>query len=269
MYKGGPFLPINKHGIIIDAIVIAASLVLFPFVLSRIGSLFDQAFADEPQAFRTLAALMLFVLAGRLVGLYLKRFSLQTRLGETDQTSFPLYFFILNIGVFILNSAFVVVLLSSVAADVGWVETNYSGQPKDSLGLTLFSVSMMLILMAAEIFLIYWLSRPLTADEKASRDKGNWLYDHRGEFVADFGLFAYMMMWQVFYNDTARLLMTPPTGTPDTWQYRIFSAVFLFMVFLIFYVSPRTVFLIEDRKYVGTWVFIFGVYLSSVVGWWW
>ena len=42
----------------------------------------------------------------------------------------------------------------------------------------------------------------------------------------------------------------------------------MFIVFLIFYLSPRTVFLIEDRKYWGTWVFIIGVYLATVVRYW-
>lgn len=268
MYKGRPFLPTNRHGILIDSIAIIANLVFFPFVLSRIGSLFQQSFAENGSAFPTLAGLMMFILVARLFGLYLKRFSLQSRLDHPGPTSFPIYFFILNIGVFILNAAFVVVFLSAVAGELGLVELNYSGQPKDSLGLTLFGVSMMLGLMAGEIFLIYRLSRPLTDREKTLREEGNWMYDWRGEFAADFGLFAYMMVWQVFYNDTAKMMMTLPAGTPDSWEYRIFSMVFLFIVFLIFYVSPRTVFLIEDRKYLGTWVFIFGVYLSSVLRWW-
>jgi hypothetical protein len=259
-----PFLPPNRQGIIIDAIAIIANLTLFPFMLSRVGSLFQQSFADGP-AFLTLAGLMLFILGARLFGLYLKRFPLQSRLERSGQTSFPMYFFLLNIGVFVLNSAFVVVLISAAAGSLGLVETSYSGQPKDSLALTLIGVFLMLTLMCAEIFLIYRLSRPLSEREKTLRAEGNWMFDSRGEFAADFGLFAYMMIWQVFYNDTAKLFMTPTEGTPDTWEYRIFSAVFVFVVFLIFYLSPRTVFLIEDRKYLGTWVFIFGVYLASVV----
>jgi hypothetical protein len=126
----------------------------------------------------------------------------------------------------------------------------------------------MVVVTAAEIFLIYRLTRPLTEREKNLRAEGNWMFDWRGEFAADFGLFAYMMVWQVFYNNTAKLMMTPPENAPDTLEYRIFSAVFLFIVFLIFYISPRTVFLIEDRKYLGTWVFIFGVYVASVVRYW-
>ena len=262
------FLPPNRHGIVIDAIAIVGNLVLFPYLLSRVGNLFDRSFADDSSAFLTLAGLMLFTLAARLFGLYLKRFPLQARLDASGQTAFPLYFFILNIGVFVLNSAFVVVFISSLAGSLGLVETNYSGQPKDSLAVTLVGVFLMLVLMTAEIYLIYRLSRPLTPHEKERRTNGVWLYDWRGEFAADFGLFSYMMVWQVFYNNTAKLFMTPPENAPDTWEFRIVSAVFLFIVFLIFYLSPRTVFLIEDRKYWGTWVFIFGVYLASVVRYW-
>ena len=260
-----PFLPLNRHGIAIDAIAIVGNLVLFPWLLSRVGDLFDKSFSDDSPAFLTLAGLMLFTLFARLFGLYLKRFPLQARLESNGQTSFPIYFFILNIGVFVLNSAFVVVFISSVAGSLGLIETNYNGQPKDSLAVTLVGVFLMLVLMTAEIYLLYRLSRPLTEREKELRAEGVWLYDWRGEFAADFGLFSYMMIWQVFYNNTAKLFMTPPENSPDTWEYRIFSAVFLFIVFLIFYLSPRTVFLIEDREYWGTWVFIFGVYLASVV----
>lgn len=264
-----PFLPTNRHGIIIDAIAIVANLLLFPFMMSRVGNLFERSFADNSSAFTTLAGLMLFILCARLFGLYLKRFPLQSRLERSGQTTaFPMYFFVLNIGVFVLNSAFAVVFISGLAGSLGLVETNYSGQPKDSLGITLVGVFLMLLLMCAEIFLIYRLSRPLTEAEKTFRAEGNWMYGRRGEFVADFGLFAYMMVWQVFYNDTAKMMMTPPAGTPDSWQYRIFSAVFIFVIFLLFYLSPRTVFLIEDRKYYGTWVFILGVYLASVVRYW-
>ncbi len=262
------FLPPNRHGIAIDVIAIVANLALFPFLLTRIGNLFDESFAESGASFLTLAGVMLFVLAGRLVGLYLKRFPLQARLKKSAQTAFPLYFFLLNIGVFVLNSAFVVVLLTSVAGALDLVETNYYGQPKESLPLMLAGVFSMLALMIAEVYLIYRLSRPLTESEDDLREKGNWMFDWRGEFTADFGLFSYMIVWQVFYNNTAKMLMTPSENSPDTWEYRIFSAVFLFIVFLIFYVSPRTVFLIEDRKYIGTWVFIFGVYAASVLRYW-
>lgn len=260
-----PFLPPNRQGISIDGIAILANLFVFPYLLSRVGSLFDRSFANDSPAFMTMAGLMLFILAARLVGLHLKRFPLQTRLERSGQTSFPLYFFVLNTGVFVLNSAFVVVFLSATAGELGLVETGYDGRPKDSPVLMAIGLAGMVAVIGAEIYLIYRLSRPLTDREKDLRAAGNWMFGWRGEVAADFGLFSYMMIWQVFYNNTARIFMTPPPNSADTLEYRIFSAIFLFVVFLLFYLSPRTVFLIEDRKYVGTWVFIFGVYLASVV----
>ncbi len=263
-----PFLPTNRHGIAIDAIVIIANLAFFPFLLTRLGNLFDRSFAEEGGAFLTLAGLMVFTIAARLFGLHLKRFPLQTRLGAAGQTSFPLYFFVLNIGVFVLNSAFAVVFLSALAGSLGLIELNYRGQPKDSPLLMAIGLVTMITLIAAEIYLMWRLSRPLTERENQQRADGGWMFDWRGEFAADFGLFSYMMVWQIFYNNTAKLFMEPPANSSDTWEYRVFSAVFLFIVFLIFYVSPRTVFLIEDRKHIGTWFFIFGVYASSVLRYW-
>src|SRR5262245_41983616 len=93
-----PFLPPTRDGIIVDAIAIVANLILFPFVLTRVGSLFDASFANNDSAFLTLAGLMMFTLAARLFGLYLKRAPLKTRLEESAKTSFPMYFFLLNIG---------------------------------------------------------------------------------------------------------------------------------------------------------------------------
>jgi hypothetical protein len=263
-----PFLPKNRHGIAIDVITIIANLVLFPLFLSRVGDLFDRSFAEDAAGFPTLAGLLLFLLGGRLIGLYLKRFALQGRLERYGQTSFPIYFFFLNVGVLVLNAAFVVVFLSAVVGELGLVETSSSGLPKESPIVTVGGLIFMIAVMSAEIYFLYRLSRPLTDHEKTLRSEGNWLFDWRGEFAADFGLFCYMMVWQVFYNNVAKLMMTPPPNTPDTWEYRAFSMVFLFIVFLIFYVSPRTVFLIDDRKYVGTWLFIFGVYAASVLRYW-
>lgn len=121
---GRPLLPINRHGIIIDVIAIVANIFLFPFVLSRVDGLFEQSFAEKSGGFPTLAGLMMFILAARLFGLYLKRFPLQSRLEHSAHASFPIYFFILNIGVLILNAAFVVVFLSGWPANlVLWKRT--------------------------------------------------------------------------------------------------------------------------------------------------
>jgi hypothetical protein len=262
------FLPANRQGIAIDALMILLNLFLFPILTARIGNLFDESFRDNQGAFRTLAALMLFVLAGRLFGLYLKRFSLQTRLERAGQTAFPLYFFILNTPVFIFAAAFVAVLLSSVAADFGIVEKGYGGQPKESQTVSLIVTFSIVVLMCLEVYFLYRLTKPLSENEKQARAKGNWKFNLKGELAADFGLFAYMIVWQIFYNQTSAILLTFPANVTETVGLKIFSVSLTFVAFLLFYLSPRAVFLVEDRRYLGTWLFIFGVFLSSIVSYW-
>lgn len=260
-----PILPANRQGIAIDALIILLNLFLFPFLTARIGNLFDESFRDNADAFKTLAALMLFVLGGRLFGLYLKRFSLQTRLENSGQTAFPLYFFILNTPVFIMTAAFVAVLLSALAADLGIVESGYGGRPKESQPLALAGVFAIIVLMCSEIYFLYRLSKPLSANEKQMREKGDWKFNLKGELAADFGLFAYMIVWQVFYNQTSAILLVFPENVKETFALKIFSLCITFFCFLLFYLSPRAVFLVEDRKYLGTWLFILVVFLSSIV----
>jgi hypothetical protein len=261
-----PFFPENRTGIGIDAVAILATLFIFPYLMSRVGNLFDRSFADEPEAFKTLAVLMALILAGRLIGLYLKRFSLQNRRESDDRARVPAYFFIFNIPVLVLTAAFVGVLMLSVIGELGIGEPSYYGPPKPPEIFNYIVPVAMLILMCVEIVLLFRLGTPLSKRERELRDSGSWLFDWRGAAVADFGLFAYMMVWQVFYNNTVALFMTPPPNAgPMTLDIRIVGTIFLFIIFLMFYLSPRTVFLIEDGKYRGTWVFIFGVFLASIV----
>ncbi|MGE3466990.1 MAG: hypothetical protein AB7J13_08660, partial [Pyrinomonadaceae bacterium] len=100
--------PKNHQGIAIDTVLIAANLFLFPFLTSRVQSLFDRSFGDDEGAFLTLGGIMILILAGRMTGLYLKRFPLQHRLEHSEAISFPTYFFVLNTPVLLLTAAFVV-----------------------------------------------------------------------------------------------------------------------------------------------------------------
>jgi hypothetical protein len=261
-----PFFPENRSGISIDAVVIFATLFIFPYLMSQVGDLFDLSFKDDPRAFKTLALLMAFILAGRLIGLYLKRFSLQERLGKSADARVPMYFFIFNIPVLVLTAAFVGMLVLYSLTDIGLAETNYYGTPKAPEIFNYLVPFAMLILMGVEIWLLFRLSVPLSAREKELRDAGSWMFDWRGETAADFGLFAYMMIWQVFYNNTITMLMTPPPNAgPMTLDLQIVGLIFMFIIFLMFYLSPRTVFFIEDGKYRGTWLFILLVFASSIV----
>jgi hypothetical protein len=260
-----PFLPANRQGIALDALTVLLNLFLFPIFTTRVGDLFDQSFRDNTEAFKTLAVLMFFILCGRLAGLYLKRFPLQARLQKSGQTSFPFYFFVLNVPVFILTAAFVAVLLMAFSADLGFSEANTDGSPKNSQTVSHLVTFTIIILMGLEIYFLYRLSKPLNKKEKQMLAEDDWRFGLKGELLADFGLFAYMAVWQVFYSQTVVLLLTPPSHLAESTGLKIFSVIFLFICFLLFYLSPRTVFLIEDRRYPATWLFILLVFLSSIV----
>lgn len=257
-------LPPNKHGIAIDAIVIILNLFLFPFISGRISLLFLDSFSDKLPAFKTLAALMIIIIIGRIGGLYLKRFPLQARM-RSSEASFSIYFLVFHVPIMVLTAAFGVVLLQYLAADLGFMERNYNGLPKESRAMSMAAVFLILILTAVEIYLMYRLGKPLTSKEEQKAAEGNWMFSFMGEFLADFGLFVYMMVWQVFYFLTADLLLTPPEGASWGWDMQIFTFFFLLICFTLFYVSPRAVFLTEDRKYFSTWALIFLVFLTSLI----
>lgn len=257
-------LPPNRQGIAVDVLVILLNLFLFPFITGRINRLFEESFKNDQPAFRTLGVLMILVIAGRLVGLYLKRFPLQARM-RSSEASFSIYFLIFNAPIMILTAAFGVVMVQYLAADLGFLERDYNGMPKESQAVSMVAVFSILILTGIEIYLLYRLGRPLKDVEEKKAAQGNWRFGFKGEFLADFGLFAYMMIWQVFYYMTAALLLTPPDGATWGLDMQIFSIVFLLICFALFYISPRAVFLTEDRKYPATWLFILLVFLTSLI----
>ncbi|MEZ5346708.1 MAG: hypothetical protein R2681_14250 [Pyrinomonadaceae bacterium] len=259
-----PFLPHNKQGIVIDTIIVLSSFIVFPFFTARVTNLFEQSIVENSEAFHTLAVLMIIILTGRLGGLYLKRFPLQARLQKSEQTDFPSYFLIFNIPVLILTGAFAAILLAALFGQAGIVETRFDGSPKDSPVVTFISISIIIVLVSLEIYFLFCLSKSLSEEECRKAEKRLWKFNWKGEFIADFGLFAYMMIWQVFYNYTASILLMPPTNVKENPVMKIISIVFTFIIFLIFYLSPRAVFLIEDRRYKGTWLFIFLVFISSI-----
>lgn len=259
-----PFFPPNRQGIAIDAIVILCNLILFPIAAARIDALFQAFFNNDQAGVQLLPLLMMAVLAGRLVGLYLKRFPLQARLSDSSDGSFPLFFFIFSFPLVVLTAAFVMISLTATAGGLGLVEMGANGLAKPSRTVELIGTFSILFLASLEGYLIYRLSRGLTMVERSRRDSGVWIYRLPAELVADFGLFTYMIVWQVFYYQVAELLTTRADGAPMPLDMKLVSVFFMAICFLLFYLAPRAVFLIEDRKYRGTWLMIVLVFLSSL-----
>lgn len=248
----------------IDAIVIMCNLILFPIAAARIDALFQGFFSDDQVGVKLLPLLMMAVLAGRLIGLYLKRFPLQSRLSDASDGSFPLFFFIFSFPLVVLTAAFVMVSLTATAGGLGLVEMGADGSPKPSRSVQMIGTFSILFLALLEGYLIYRLSRPLTASEKNTRDSGVWIYRLPAELAADFGLFVYMIVWQVFYYQVAELLTMRADGAPMPVDMKLVSVFFMAICFLLFYLAPRAVFLIEDRRYRGTWLMIGLVFLTSL-----
>lgn len=258
------YLPKSRHGIVIDLIMIVANLTLFPILAGRMTSLFDDSFGNVRPRFEQMSILMLLLIAGRLFGLYLKRFSLHAKLSPEADTELPLKFIIFNIPVLIVTGAFAVVSFLNVLGNAGVAQVKDAGSPSDSEAVTYLAVFTIIGLVALEVYFLFRLTRKLTATERAEADRGNWLYNVKGEWLADFGLFVYMVIWQLFYFYIVGFLMTPPPGSVESLDLKILGLFFSFVMFLLFYVSPRTVFLIEDGKYPSTWLFIAGVFITSV-----
>lgn len=260
-----PFFPPNRQGIALDILVILCNLILFPLLAGRIERIFEGFFSNDPNAVEILPPIMMFILAGRLVGLYLKRFALQARLADSEDGGFPISFFIFNIPLLIVTCAFMAVGLGEWAADVRL--TGY-GDPgaaaPDSMLIQYIGTFVPIILAGVEVYMLYRLGVRLSAHERKMRDQGVWMYTWVGELLADFGLFAYMIIWQVFYHQVAVLLTTRADGMPVAWDMKLVSVFFMAICFMLFYLSPRAVFLIEDRKYRGTWLLIGLVFLTSL-----
>lgn len=259
-----PFFPPNRQGIAIDVLVVLCNLLLFPVAASRISALFDAFFSNERSGVQLLPLLMMVILAGRLLGLYLKRFGLQARLSDPSVGSFPLFFFIFSFPLVVLTAAFVLVSLMTTAGDVGIVDVGADGLPRPSRAIEMLGTFSILFLAILEGYLIYRLSRPLNANEREMKNIGVWIYQFPAEIAADFGLFIYVIVWQVFYYQVAELLTTRADGAPMPLDMKLVSVFFMTICFALFYLAPRAVFLIEDRKYRGTWLMIGLVFLSSL-----
>lgn len=257
-------LPPNKQGIAIDILVILLNILLFPFVTGRIVDLYQRSFNSNESGFKTLAGLMIVVLIGRLGGLYLKRFPLQRRLSGPE-ARFSIFFFIFNAPIMILTAVFGAVLIQYTAAEFGLIAKGINGMPRESRAASMLVVFSVLFICAAEIYLLYRLGKDLTAIERQQAAKGNWKFTFVGEFIADFGLFLYMLVWQVFYFYIAGIFLNPVAGANWGWDMKAFSFGFMVLTFMLFYVAPRAVFLTEDRKYLSTWAFILLVFLTSLL----
>jgi len=205
---------------------------------------------------------MLLILFLRLVGLYLKRFSLQARKflqpeagkPETQSLNFTFALWALNLGAIGLSGAFAIFAILGTFQDFGLINLAESGQT-----LTPFIAVVGLLIPVIELGLVIDLSSSFDRREKRLLAAGDWLFSRQAEILADFCLFVYLLVWQVFSNFLISVFARNAVNVP----LFIFFFIISLVVFIVFYVAPRTVFLLEDRKNKIAWLSISLVFLTS------
>jgi hypothetical protein len=248
------FLPPNLHGIFFDIAIFFVNLFLIRLLSSRFLGLISNAAQEERPAMIGLWALAAAIVLLRFTGLYFKRRPLQARLGSKTENS--------RLGCFgFLNLALMVVSLGVVMAPLmGYIEKTMGKQSAQVIVIPLAFFGVFVL------FFEWWLFikalTPLKEKELALQ-KESWLFSRKIENFADFGLFAYMILWQVIYNSVLIELFTEPV--PGGFSSRIISLVFFTLGFAACYLAPRALFLVEDARYRATWLTMGMAFLPSVV----
>lgn len=241
------FLPPHWQGVAIDAVFVLLNLFLLPLLGSRLERLFQSSFQNDDQAFLILAVIIFVVFFWRFVALYVKRVSVQHRLEDEEDVRSVGCLWFLNLSSVVLSGAFLIVLITIIFETAGFKTQEFFAVVTALIGLAFIII---------ELILLYRLTRPLEDDEIKTARNQNPLT----ELFADAGLFAYMFVWQAFYNFYLASI-TPNSLT----SMGIFIATFILsaIVFVMFYLGPRSVFLLEDAGYKSTWLSISLVFLAS------
>ncbi len=248
------FLPPNLHGIFIDIAIFLINLFLIGQLSDRFLRLVGKAEQEELPAMIGLWILAATIVLLRFSGLYFKRRPLQARLNRKAQSTMLGCFGLFNFGLMAVTLGVVLAPLT------GYLEKKMGKQSGAFIIIPLAFLGVFIL------FYEWWLFikalSPLKDKEKALQHS-SWLFSRKVENFADFGLFAYMILWQVIYNSVMVTLFTEP-GLPE-FKFRMVSLVFFTIIFCGCYLAPRALFLVEDGKYRATWLTIGMAFLPTAI----
>ncbi len=234
------------HGIAFDVVFILLNFSLFPFVENYLLILFDDSFREDDFL---IGAIIVVLFLWRLVALFLKRKSFVERMvfeGEFNEESKEddgcgvtgcVWFFSLFSSLLGIAGLLVAVLVLS--KDLGFGDFSKYDNLIGFSGLALIGL---------EFWLLYRLFKVPPQKEikeiKAKKPKYMPKINSTRQIFADLGLFGYMFLWQVFFNYFMLVVIAP----------NIFNSIITFIglsiasivVFIMFYVGPRSVFIAED-----------------------
>jgi hypothetical protein len=248
------FLPPNLHGIFFDLAIFVFNIFLIRQLSTRVSGLIGSAAEEEKSAMIGLWILAAVIVLLRFSGLYFKRRPLQARLNRKTESSMLGCFGLFNFGLMVVTLGVVMAPLT------GYVEKSLGKQTGAVIIIPLAFLGVFIL------FFEWWLFikalSPLKDKEK-ELEHSSWLFSRKVENFADFGLFAYMILWQVIYNSIIIDLFTE--AGPSDFTSRIISLFFFTFIFLACYLAPRALFLVEDAKYRATWLTMGLVFLPSAI----
>ena len=230
--KGGRrFLPLNYRGLLFDLAVFVFNVFLVRLLTRHVGRLLSQSFlADDPRASRTLLYVVSAAMCLQIVGAWLKRRPLQARMqarGENVAGPFSLLL-ILHFALTLVTAAGILALLPSEVPG----------------GYTVLVILFSMIPTA-----LVW--RALTPYK--SPPAPDWRNSHVIETLADFSLFAYMLVNLAIWNTVTSGSNPRVGGFGDLFE-RALGFILVSPILLLFYLPPRLLFLAEDYRYPATWI---------------
>lgn len=250
------FFPPSVQGIVTDQGVMLANLSFTGFIQNFFTKLYQQTPDNTKSAF-TMGIIFLGVVFLRLAGLYLKRLPFQARLGKNNTEKKDKVDY-LQASIITLLCNFPLTLLNLILLSLPFtkIEKEFPTFIAAYFFFCLALIGIEFVLFIRTMF------KPLNEAEQKLQEQNHWRFIPQTEMLADFCLWVYMMAWQGFYF----YFITPPNGKIDSVWF-LLNPMF-FIVFALFYLLPRNVFLREDYKYPATWISIALVYISTMVGLW-
>lgn len=227
---------LGKHrGQLMDLLVFLASLFLlgrFTSFLQRLGQGFA---ANDDAAARRLSWLVLAAFAAYILGAILKRAPLHARVAALPKPSYA--------GCFVFAWITLHIPLSLLGASI--VAVGFDANPN---GFAL--VAVIILMLLPTFFAVRVIFRP-----KKLAAIPAWRKTWTMEVIADVLIVSAVIMLTVMWNIwIADLFFVTWQG--HTFADRLFGAALAAVAFVLFYVSPRFLFLIEDFNRWPTWATI-------------
>jgi hypothetical protein len=233
----------ENMGLLLDATVLVANLLLMGPLVRRMVDLVRRANAEDADAMAILAAITVGMFVLMPMAALLKRHGFHRRRGNGAPVEplegpggclfTPAFLFCLQVVVFFTAAA----LLAELAG----------GDVRDSAGL-FFSVLFggIVLIITSTVIIYRYFSPPKRAPRLA------WLATPAAERIGDICLFANMLCWQTIWNLFAGAEIAT-VGSVGEFVGRLGMVVFLA---LLVYFPPRLLYLAEDIHRARTWVMI-------------